>query len=108
MLAFLEPSVMGVGAHLDQPPEFEWERFREMRALGEVSDAAAAEARGFAADSDFAGANRSQTGEHPEKRRFSRAIWTDECSPATAGNLERRVMEGDWAVCPGGGGELLG
>ena len=54
MPAFLEPSVVGVGAHLHQAPKLEREIFGEMRPLGEVGDATAAEARGFAGDQGFA------------------------------------------------------
>ena len=67
VLTFFEPSVMGVGAHLDQAPELEREGLGEVRALGEVGDATPAEARGFTGDQDFSGPNRRQPGEHPQQ-----------------------------------------
>ena len=108
MPAFFEPSVMGVGAHLDQATELEGEEFGEVRALGKVSDATAAEARGFAGDQHFTRADRGEAGEHAEKGGFAGAIGADERGSAAAGNLESRIMEGDWSVATGGGGELFG
>jgi len=105
---FFEPSVMGIGAHLDQATEFEGEEFGEVRALGKVGDTTATEAWRFAGDQYFAGADRGEAGEYPEQGGFAGAIGADECRPADAGNLEARIMEGDWSVKTGGGGELLG
>ncbi len=108
MTAFLEPTMVGVGAHLDQPAKLEGKEFGEVRPLGEVGEAAAAEARRFAGDQRFARANRRESGEHAEEGGFAGAIWAAARGPAAAGNFTGRVMAGDRSVEAGSRGELLG
>ena len=106
--AFLEPSVVGVRTHLHQAAELEREVFGELRALREVGDTTAAEARGLSGDERLAGADRRESGEHPEQGRFAGAIGADERGPAAAGNFESGVVEREGSVSAGRGGELLG
>ena len=108
MTAFLEPSMVGVGAHLEQTAKFEGEEFGEVRPLGKVGDAAAAEARRFAGDQHFARADRRESGKHAEDSGFAGAVGADERGAASAGNFKGRIMEGDRSVKAGGRGELLG
>ena len=108
MTAFLKPTMVGVGAHLNQPAKLEGKEFGEVGPLGEVGEAAAAEARRFAGDQHFARANRRESGEHAEEGGFAGTVGADECGPAAAGNFKGRVMEGDWSVEAGSRGELLG